>query len=196
MADRVRDVTAVRSPFRAAASRVAVVAVGFLLVTAGLFAGVGSWQGAGDRADAAAEPVPVEPVQPTPAPAPEPEPVPAPEPAPEPEPEPAPEPEPEPVGPDPADVTVQLLDAQLDDGGAAVARAADLLEDAGFDIIARNSVAASRASAYAATTILYSPGFEAEGRLVAAALGATEVRAVTPENRLTDRVKVHVVIKR
>lgn len=191
MAARARDDGAARSPFRTAAVRAAAVAVGFLLVTAGLFAGVGAWQG--DDADAAqVDEVPAE-VTPAPAPAP----APAPEPAPQPEPEPEPEPEPAvvPTGPDPADVTVQLLDAQLDDGGTAIGRAVDVLEDAGFDVVAENRVAAARASAYASTTVLYTPGREAEGRLVAATLGATEIRAVTPENSLTDRVMVHVVVK-
>ena len=192
MAGRADDDAAVRSPFRPAMLRVVGIAVAFLVVTAGLFAGVGAWRG--DDA-ATAEPAPVE--EPSddgdvaPAPAPEPAADEAPEPEPVPEPE--PEPEPEPVGPDPADVTVQLLDAELDDGGAALGRAADALD--AFDVVARNRVAESRADAYAATTVLYTPGFEAEGRLVAATLGATEVRAVTPENRLSDAVMVHVVVK-
>ncbi len=188
-----------RSPFRTAAVRATVVAVGFLVVTAGLFAGVGAWQGGGAEAGAGADaamPAPTPEPAPTPVPAPVPAPAPAPEPTPEPEPAPAPTPATQPTGPDPADVTVQLLDAEPGDGGAAVGRAEEVLDAAGFDVVARNSVAASRASAYSTTTILYSPGREAEGRAVAEALGATEVRAVTPENRLTDSVMVHVVVKR
>ena len=186
MAGPARDDAAVRSPFRPAVVRAVALGAGFLLLTAVLFAGVGVLQGGGDAV-----------VEESPAPAPQPAQAPPPAPAPEPVPEEVPEPEPapasEPTGPDPTDVTVQLLDAQLDDGGAAVARAADALD--GFDIIARNRVSAGRAGAYASTTVLYTPGFEDEGRLVAATLGATEVRAVTPENNLSSDVMVHVVVK-
>jgi hypothetical protein len=196
MSARARDAAAGRSPFRTAAGRAVAVAAGFLLITASLFAGVGAWQ-AGDAGAVAADDQQVDDGSTADVPAPDPtvQPAPDPEPEPAPEPKPQPEPEPEPVGPDPAGVTVQLLDAELDDGGAAIGRAADALEAEGFDVVAENRVAAARAGAYTVTTVLYTPGREAEGRLVAATLGATEVRAVTPENSLTDRVMVHVVVK-
>lgn len=205
MAARTRDAAAGRSPFPVALTRVAVFGLGFLVLVAALFAGVGVWQS--DDASADAPPPPAVPVSPPPASL-----TPPPAEAEDDEadveddaveedgaagepPASAPAPAPAPSGPRPGDVTIQLLDAVLDDGGTSVTRARTTLRGAGFTVVASNRVAASRADNYARTTILYTPGFEAAGRAVAAALGATEVRAVTPENRLSSSVMVHVVVK-
>lgn len=208
MTARHRDAAAGRSPFPVALGRAAAMAVGFLVVVASLFAGVGAWQSRDATAAPAPAPAPVTPAPVTPPPAPpttddvtddatddtsdgeDTDGDAADQPAP-----PAPAPAPVPTGPSPADVTIQLLDAVRDDGGAAVDRARTTLRSAGFRISASNTVAAARAANYARTTVLYTSGNEAAGRAVAAALGVTEVRAVTPENNLSNSVMVHVVVK-
>lgn len=168
------------------ALRVLVLGIGFVVLVGAAFTGVGAWQ---DRDTTATETA-------APEPEPEPEPAPAPEPAPEPEPEPEPEPDPEPEpvddGPQPADVTVQLLNGAGDGGAAVVADARATLTDAGFRIAASNN-----ARPYDTTTIFYTVGFESEARLVGEALGVTEINPMTdlpPERRLSDGVMVHVVL--
>ena len=128
---------------------------------------------------------------------PEPDPVPLEEPTEEPAPEDedAPQPDgeddaPAPDGPgriDPADVSVQVLDGYQQDGGAAVDEVAARLGELGYRVVATNP-----ALRYEVTTVLWTDGFEAEGRQVAEDLGAAEVRQ-QPGN-LSTQVAVHVVV--
>lgn len=170
-----------------------MTAVGFVVVVAALFAGVGAWQ---DREVTAGPP----PAEPAPAPAPVPEPAPedsdpdgadtdddgtAPDGA-----DTEPEPSPPATGPRPQDVTVQLLNGAGDTN--AVAGVRSLLTEAGFRIAASNP-----GRAYDVTTVFYTVGFEAEGRLVASVLATEAVFPMTdlpPERRLSAGVMVHVVV--
>ena len=175
------------------AARVVATGVGFVVLTAALFAGVGAWQDRDTTPGDAAAPV---------------------EPAPDPAPAPAP---PDPTddadgdatdadgddadgeddtpatqGPRPADVTVQLLNGIGADGSAGVARVRTTLTDAGFRISASNP-----GRPYDVTTVFYTVGFEAQGRLVASTLGVSQVFVMTdlpPERRLSPSVMVHVVV--
>ena len=181
------------------AVRVLGVGVGFVVLVAALFAGVGAWQ---DR-DVTAATSPAEP-----APAPAPPPAPTPEPgdtdgddgdgdgddqdgdAPD-EPDDAPEP-PAADGLRPKDVTVQILNGIGADGGAAVTRTRTTLGDAGFVIRAT-----SNARAYDVTTIFYTDGYEAEARLVGSVLGVNAINAMSTlpaDRRLSTSVMVHVVL--
>ena len=103
--------------------------------------------------------------------------------------EPAEEPEEEPSPPaiDPAEISVQVLDGYREDGGAAADAVFEQLEAAGYRIIARNP-----AIAYEVTTVLWTAGYEAEGRQVAEEIGAPEARE-QPGN-LSTSVNVHVVV--
>lgn len=89
---------------------------------------------------------------------------------------------------DPATVTVQVLDAVLDDDGAAADRVADRLREAGYRVVAVNRAV----RVYERTTVFYSPGAEAAAAQVAALLGSEQV-APKPDN-LTAAVQVHVVV--
>ncbi len=100
------------------------------------------------------------------------------------EPEPAPDP---PAAIDPSGISVQVLDGFRTDGGTAAGAVSEQLEQAGYDIVARNP-----AIAYEVTTVLWTDGFEAEARQVAAEIDAAEVRE-QPGNLSTD-VNVHVVV--
>jgi hypothetical protein len=179
------------------AVRVLGVGVGFVVLVAALFAGVGAWQ---DR-DVTAATSPAEP-----APAPAPPPAPTPEPGdtdgddddgddpdgddPD-EPDDAPEP-PAADGLRPKDVTVQILNGIGADGGAAVTRTRTTLGDAGFVIRAT-----SNARAYDVTTIFYTDGYEAEARLVGSVLGVNAINAMSTlpaDRRLSTSVMVHVVL--
>jgi hypothetical protein len=88
---------------------------------------------------------------------------------------------------DPSTVSVQVLDGYRQDGGAAATAVFEQLQDAGYNIIARNP-----AIAYDVTTVLWTAGHEEEGRQVAQAIGADEVRE-QPGN-LSTQVNVHVVV--
>lgn len=90
---------------------------------------------------------------------------------------------------DPAEVSVQVLDA-VGDGGVTASAAADELREAGFDVIVINR--ASRG--YDVTTVFWTDGQGPGGRAVAAALGTTEARVTPEEVRLSDSVDVHVVV--
>lgn len=182
------------------AVRVLGTGVGFVVLVAALFAGVGAWQ---DR-----DTTPDETVA---APEPAPEPAPAPQPDPDapdegadddadaddadgdtPDDADAPAEPPVTVGPRPADVTVQLLNGIGQDGSAAITRVRTTLTEAGFRISATNA-----GRPYDVTTIFFSVGFEDEGRLVASALGVDQVFVMTdlpPERRLSATVMVHVVV--
>ena len=179
------------------ATRVLATAVGFVVLVAALFAGVGAWQ---DR-DLTAAPRPAEPA---PAPAPDPAPAPAPD---------APgtdddaddadaddadaddgaddaAPAPPATGLRPQDVTIQLLNGSGVAGATGPVRT--VLSDAGFRITAE-----SRARPRDVTTIYYSEGFEAQGRLVASVLATDQVFAMTdlpPERRLSATRMVHVIV--
>lgn len=184
------------------AVRVLGAAVGFVVLTAALFAGVGVWQDRDttpDDAAAAPDPAPA----PTPAPQPDADPDGTDDPddgaddpdgtddadAPDDD---APAEPPATTGPRPADVTIQLLNGIGADGSAAISRVRTTLTEAGFRISASNA-----GRPYDDTTIFYTVGFEDEGRLVASTLGVTEVFVMTdlpPERRLSSSVMVHVVV--
>jgi hypothetical protein len=182
-----------------AAYRALGLGVGFVVLVAAVFAGIGAWQ---DR-----EPGPDQPIA-----APEPAPVPPPAPAPEPGGDDeddsdadapdegddadaggdAPTEPPPTTGPRPADVSVQLLNGIGADGSAGVARVRTTLTEAGFRISASRD-----GRAYDVTTIFYTTGFEAEARLVGQVLGVTAINPMTdlpPERRLSSSVMVHVVV--
>ena len=88
---------------------------------------------------------------------------------------------------DPGEISVQVLDGFRADGGAAADAVSEQLQEAGYDVVARNP-----AIAYEVTTVLWTDGFEAEARQVAAEIDAAEVRE-QPGN-LSTGVNVHVVI--
>ena len=185
------------------ATRVLATAVGFVVLVAALFAGVGAWQ---DR-DLTAAPRPVEPA---PEPAPAPAPTPAPDQGDDPDADPDDDdadaddatpgddaddaddaaPAPPATGPRPQDVTIQLLN------GSGVAGATDpfrsRLDEANFRIVATNN-----ARPRDETTIYYTLGFEAAGRLVASVVGTDNVFSMAdlPDGRrLTSSVMVHVIV--
>jgi hypothetical protein len=89
----------------------------------------------------------------------------------------------------PGDVTVQVLDGVKDDGGTAADGVATLLDDVGYQIVARND-----ALSYDVTTVLYNPGNEAAAEQVAADLGGAEVRP--QPGTLSTAVALHVVVGR
>jgi hypothetical protein len=186
------------------AVRVLGVGVGFVVLVAALFAGVGAWQ----EREVSADPGPAAP-EPTPPPAPVPD---APEPGDGDDDEvgdddtegDAPDgaedgddagestPPPPVQGPRPQDVTVQLLNGIGADGSAAVTRARTTLSEAGFNIRAT-----SNARTYDATTIFYTDGYEAEARLVGSVLGVNAINAMSTlpaDRRLSPSVMVHVVL--
>ena len=95
--------------------------------------------------------------------------------------------EPSPPAIDPSEISVQVLDGYREDGGAAADAVYEQLESAGYRIIARNP-----AIAYEVTTVLWTAGYEEEGRQVAEEIGAPEARE-QPGN-LSTSVNVHVVV--
>lgn len=117
---------------------------------------------------------------------------------PEPEPEPSPEPEPEPTedpapaqSVDPAEISIQVLDAIGGEGGSAAANAvADELREAGYNVVVVNRAGRS----YETTTVFWSEGQEAGGRQVAAELGTSEAEQTPTEVQLSNSVDVHVVV--
>lgn len=127
--------------------------------------------GNGEEPDGGAEPT--EPTEPDPG-----------EPPTEPEPT---EPEPPASTVDPSTVTVQVLDGYRQDGGTAAGQVTADLRAAGFRVVAENP-----AIPYEVTTVLWNEGYEEEGRAVAAAIDAPEIR-VQPGN-LSAQVQVHVVV--
>lgn len=109
--------------------------------------------------------------------------------------EPSPEPSESEVSPaaevDPAEVSIQVLDAVGGDDGSAAARAvADELRAAGYDVVVVNRASRS----YETTTVFWSSGQEAGGRQVAAALDTSEAEPTPAEVQLSDAVDVHVVV--
>lgn len=94
----------------------------------------------------------------------------------------------EPEGLVPEDISVQVLDGYREDGGAAAAGVVEELEAAGFRVVAENP-----AIPYEETAVFWaSDAFEEEARMVAEALGVTDVRE-QPGN-LSANVAVHVVV--
>lgn len=91
---------------------------------------------------------------------------------------------------DPAEVSIQVLDAVGVDGGAAAQATADELRSAGYDVVVING--ASRT--YDVTTVFWSEGQGPGGRAVASTLGTGEARLTPDEVRLSDTVDVHVVV--
>ena len=112
-----------------------------------------------------------------------------PEPAPEPSPEASEAPPAEQV--DPAEISIQVLDAIGGAGGSDAANAvADELREAGYNVVVVNQAGRN----YEVTTVFWSAGQEAGGRQVAAALGTTEAEQTPAEVQLSDSVDVHVVV--
>ena len=87
----------------------------------------------------------------------------------------------------PDSVTIQVLDGYQADGGAAASSVAAMLREEGYRVVAENP-----SLRYEVTTVLWTPGFEAQAEQVAADLGAAEVRE-QPGN-LSEQVQVHVVV--
>ena len=87
----------------------------------------------------------------------------------------------------PDSVTIQVLDGYQADGGAAASSVAATLREEGYRVVAENP-----SLRYEVTTVLWTPGFEAQAEQVAADLGAAEVRQ-QPGN-LSEQVQVHVVV--
>lgn len=111
--------------------------------------------------------------------------------APSPTAEPDPEPTDEPTTVDPASVSIQVLDAVGGEGGSEAAQAvADELREAGYDVVVVNRAGRE----YDVTTVFWSPGQEAGGQQVAAAIGAGRAEATPDEVQLSDAVDVHVVV--
>ncbi|HEX9888392.1 MAG TPA: LytR C-terminal domain-containing protein [Nitriliruptorales bacterium] len=184
-------------------------AVGLVAVVAGAFWGIGQVQteDPGDDTPVIANPATSAPTrQPssdptTEAPDPEPTPTPTPTPeptseasSPEPSPQPSPEPSPEP-SPTEADgriaassISVQVLDAVLDDGSAAASDVEQRMKADGYRVVARNKASKT----YDVTTVFYSAGSEAQAQQIAEQYGWSRVEG-KPDN-LSDSVQVHVVV--
>jgi cytoskeletal protein RodZ len=88
---------------------------------------------------------------------------------------------------DPAEISLQVLDATGGDPDAAAEVAATLRSD-GFRVVAENKAVKT----YEVTTVFYTPGNEAKAEQVAAMYGYREV-APEPGN-LSHAVDVHVVV--
>lgn len=89
---------------------------------------------------------------------------------------------------DPSAITVQVLDGVLDDEGVAATDVSEQLRDQGYDVVATNRAR----QPYDSTTVFFSPGYEAQARQVAQAIGASVVQE-QPGN-LSTAVQVHVVV--
>lgn len=88
----------------------------------------------------------------------------------------------------PGDISIQVLDAVLDDGGEASKRVFDELKADGYRAVARNQAVKK----YAVTTVMYTPGNEAKARQIAAQYGYSRVEP-QPGN-LSNSVDVHLVV--
>ncbi|MBW3658855.1 MAG: LytR C-terminal domain-containing protein [Actinobacteria bacterium] len=88
---------------------------------------------------------------------------------------------------DPADISVQVLDA-TGEGGAAGDEVAEQLTQDGFNVVATNQAV----RVYEVTTVFYTPGNEAKAEQLAAMYGYD---AVEPEpGNLSHSVDVHLVV--
>lgn len=110
----------------------------------------------------------------------------------EPTPEPTPEASPSAAAPsgdvDPASISIQILDAVLDDGGEAVERVEGELEAAGYRVVATNKAVRK----YTQTTVFYTEGNEDAARQIAAEFGYDAVEP-KPDN-LSSSVEIHLVV--
>lgn len=88
----------------------------------------------------------------------------------------------------PSSITLQVLDAVLDDDGRATGDLARRLREAGYNVVAQHAAVRR----YEVTAVFYTPGFEQAARQVAATFGFQRVE-VKPDN-LSDTVQVHVVV--
>lgn len=88
----------------------------------------------------------------------------------------------------PSEISIQVLDAAADGGGRAEAAASQLRAD-GYDVVAVNRAVRE----YTTSTLMYSPGHEAEARQLARAYPEFTTVEPKPDN-LSDSVDVHVVI--
>ena len=172
-------------------------ALALVLVVAAGFWAIGQVDGGDDDVAVVAEPSPTEepvaaasPSEPTPTAAgttaPEPTPT-----ATTPEPEPSPEPSPEPTATQelaPAEVSIQVLDAVLDDGGEAAQKVADELEADGYDVVVVNDSFRK----YDQTTVFYTDGQQAAAQQLASQYGFAAVEP-KPDN-LSDSVDIHLVV--
>lgn len=98
-----------------------------------------------------------------------------------------PDPSPDPPAFPPAEVSVQVLDGHRGGDGSGARAVAAQLREAGYRIIAENP-----AIPYEVTTVLWTAGYEGQGRQVAAEIGAPEARE--QPGTLSDQVMVHVVV--
>ncbi len=147
---------------------------------------------------ASEEPAPAseEPEPPSEEPEPEPTPTPTPTPSPTPTPTPEPEPSPEPTATASEDgdripnssISIQILDAVLDDGDQAVDKWRATLRDDGYRVVAKNDAIRK----YEKTTVMYTAGFRAQAEQIAKDYGFTEVQE-KPDN-LSDSVQIHLVV--
>lgn len=184
-----RSAAAEDGSIRGAVVRNLAAALGLVLVVAAAFTFIGAAEpaanGAGPTEDAGAAEEPGGEPEDPPAPVLEPENGPS-------EDDVAPFPEDaEPEEPEslvPEDISVQVLDGYREDGGTAASGVVDELEAAGFRVVAENP-----AIPYDETAVFWaSDAFEEEARMVAEALGVTDVRE-QPGN-LSANVAVHVVV--
>lgn len=89
---------------------------------------------------------------------------------------------------DPASISVQVLDAYPDDGGTKTSELAQQLRADGYNVVATNKAYRR----YEQTTVMFTPGFEAQARQIAQQYGFSEVRE-QPGN-LSEQVQVHLVV--
>ena len=98
-----------------------------------------------------------------------------------------PEPAPTPLVP-PGEVSIQVIDGVIDDGGAAIDQLSAELSGAGYDVAAE----AKSFRRYETTTVFYTQGHAVEGRQVADMLGLDTVSE--KGSNLSSAVDVHVVV--
>lgn len=89
---------------------------------------------------------------------------------------------------EPSSITLQVLDAVLDDDGRATSDLVRRLREAGYNVVAQHTAVRQ----YEVTTVFHTPGFEQAARQVAATFGFQRVE-VKPDN-LSDTVQVHVIV--
>lgn len=89
---------------------------------------------------------------------------------------------------DPSEISVQVLDAVLDDGGEASKRVMEELQADGYRVVARNQAV----KRYDVTTVMYTAGNEAKARQIAAQYGFSRVEP-QPGN-LSEQVDIHLVV--
>lgn len=90
----------------------------------------------------------------------------------------------------PSEISVQVLDAVLEDGSTAAQEIADEMEADGYRIVVVNQAS----KVYDVTTVFYTAGFEDSARQIARTYGFDRVEE-KPSN-LSDTVRVHLVVGR